>query len=125
MKLYQKISFIAVMTIAITSSSCKKLLQENPKSSEYSNFLATQTGIFSAITGVYSDLRYFYSSEGNVIGFYSGTDEQLLGGSAATTVFATYNGLNAGNTVSWTSQYQDINTLNGCIQYAQASTAID
>ena len=118
MKIYQKISLFVVLTMMITTFSCKKLLQENPKSSLYPAFLGTQSGIFQAITGVYSDLRYFYSSEGNVIGFYSGTDEQRYGGSAATTVFATYNGLNSGNTVSWNSMYEDINTLNGAIQYA-------
>lgn len=125
MKIYHKISFIIALAGVMTVSSCKKLLQENPKSSEYAPFLATQTGIFSAITGVYSNLRYFYSSEGNVIGFYSGTDEQQFGGSAATTVFATYNGLNSGNTVSWNDMYQDINTLNAAIQYGGSSTVID
>ncbi|MDB5109442.1 MAG: carbohydrate-binding protein SusD [Mucilaginibacter sp.] len=125
MKIIQKISFIVALALIMTASSCKKLLQENPKSNEYAPFLATQTGAFSAITGVYSDLRYFYSSEGNVIGFYSGTDEQQFGGSATTTVFATYNGLNSGNTVSWSSMYQDINTLNAAIQYSTQSTTMD
>ena len=124
MKILKKVSFVVAIAAAITVTSCKKLLEEHPKSSEYGAFLGTQTGIFDAITGVYSDLRYFYSSEGNVIGFYSGTDEQQYGGSAATTVFATYNGLNSGNTVSWNSMYQDINTLNGVIQYA-ATTNFD
>jgi hypothetical protein len=119
MKIYKKILLVVAVMVTITAASCKKLLEEKPQGSLYPAYLGTQAGIFSAITGVYSDLRYFYASEGSIIGFYSGTDEQRFGGSATTQAWATYNNLNSGTTnTAWNSMYQDINTLNGAIQFA-------
>jgi len=125
MKIYKKISLIAAAIAVITASSCKKLLEENPKAGLYPAYLGTQAGIFAAITGVYSDMRQYFTSEGNVIGFYSGTDEQNFGASATTQVWATYNGLNS-NTLGgfFNTPYTDINTLNGAIQFA-GTTALD
>jgi len=126
MKIYKKISLIAVLITAITAASCKKLLVETPRSSLYPDYLGTQGGVFAAITGVYSDMRQYFTSEGNVIGFYSGTDEQNFGASATTQVWATYNGLNSSTLNGFfNTPYQDINTLNAAIQFAGTAVFSD
>jgi len=122
MKIYKKISVIvAVAALMITVSGCKKLLVENPRSSLYPNFFGTTTGIFEAISSVYTDMRNNYGTEGFQLGNYSGTDEMIAGSQAQTQAYATYNGLSSGNVATgWSSFYTDINTLNGAIQYATA-----
>ena len=126
MKIYKKISLIVALMAAITVTSCKKLLTESPKSALYPSYLGTQAGIFSAITGVYADMRGYFTAEQNVIGFYSGTDEQNFGASATTQVWASYNGLNSSTTNGFfNTPYSDINTLNGAIQFSATSTFTD
>jgi len=118
MKIYKKISLIVAMIAVITASSCKKLLVENPHNGLYPTYLGTQAGIFAAITGVLSGLRGYYTNEGNALPFYSGTDEQNFAASAQTQVYATYNGLNSGQTTGqFKSPYEFINTLNSAIQF--------
>ena len=121
MKIYKKLSFIAAIAATITATSCKKILEEHPKAGLYPSYLGTQAGIFAAITGVYSQLRGYYTNEANALPFYSGTDEQNFASSATTQAWATYNGLGAG--VPGTQgmfgiPYQCINTLNGAIQFS-------
>jgi hypothetical protein len=119
MKIYKKLSLIVAFASMIILGSCKKLLVETPRTGLYPSFLQTQAGLFAAITGVLSDERNNLSQQQNLLQFYSGTDEQLNGGSASTPVYATYNGMVAGATNgAFNVPYQDINTLNGVIQYA-------
>jgi hypothetical protein len=120
MKIYNKISII-ITTVALLSSvtSCKKLLQENPKSSIVPSFLSTQSGLEGGIAGVYNDLRSSYGTEGFELTQYAGTDENLAGVSAQSNgMFSTYNGINGGTFSGfWNTWYQDINTLNGILQF--------
>ncbi len=120
MKIYNKISII-ITTVALLSSvtSCKKLLQENPKSSIVPSFLSTQSGLEGGIAGVYNDLRSSYGTEGFELTQYAGTDENLAGVSAQSNgMFSTYNGINGGTFSGfWNTWYQDINTLNGILLY--------
>jgi len=124
MKIYNKISII-ITTVALLSSvtSCKKLLQENPKSSIVPSFLSTQSGLEGGIAGVYNDLRSSYGTEGFELTQYAGTDENFAGVSAQSNgMFSTYNGINGGTFSGfWNTWYQDINTLNGILQFAPAS----
>jgi hypothetical protein len=124
MKIYNKISII-ITTAALLSSvtSCKKLLQENPKSSIVPSFLSTPGGLEGGIAGVYNDLRSSYGTEGFELTQYAGTDENFAGVSAQSNgMFSTYNGINGGTFSGfWNNWYQDINTLNGILQFAPAS----
>ena len=103
----------------INVTSCKKILQENPKSNIVPSFLSTQGGLAGGIAGVYNDLRSSYGTEGFELTQYAGTDENFAGVSAQSNgMFSTYNGINGGTFSGfWGTWYQDINTLNGILQF--------
>ncbi|RYE05140.1 MAG: RagB/SusD family nutrient uptake outer membrane protein [Rickettsiaceae bacterium] len=117
---------VAAMAALTTVVGCKKDLIQTPRSALDPSYFATANGVKQGIVGVYSDLRSFFSNEGQVI-YYAGTDEMIAGGSAAswTTSAAAYNGINSSILPSMLGLYTDINTLNGVIQYASQSTVID
>ena len=124
MKINKKLSIIITTAVLLVSAtSCKKLLQENPKSSIVPSFLSTPGGLEGGIAGVYNDFRSNYGTEGFELTQYAGTDENLAGVSAQSNgMFSTYNGINGGTfSGSWNTWYQDINTLNGVLQFAPAS----
>ncbi len=71
------------------------------------------------IAGVYNDIRSDWGTEGFGNEMQAGTDEFLLGQSGSS-IICTYNGLNGTNFgAAWGTAYQDINTLNGVLQYGQ------
>jgi starch-binding outer membrane protein, SusD/RagB family len=123
MKLHNKISLVIATASLVVFGSCKKILEEHPKSNIVPTFLATPTGLLGALSGVYNDLRSSYGTEGFTLQLYAGTDEMIAGSQAQDAgVFNLYNGLsglsmNGGFNV-W---YQDINTLNGILQYGPTS----
>ena len=118
MKILNKTSLIVAVTIMLTAAtSCKKYLVESPESALYPSYFSTPGGILGGITGVYNDLRSFYSGEG-IVFFMQGTDEVVAGGSSTNPVGASYNGLNSSNSVGFGGLYTDINSLNGVLQYA-------
>jgi hypothetical protein len=124
MKIYSKISIIITLGAFLTgATSCKKLLTEDPKSSIVPSFLSTQAGLEGGIAGVYNDFRSNYGTEGFELTQYAGTDENFAGVSAQENgIFSTYNGINGGTfSGMWSTWYQDINTLNGILQFAPAS----
>lgn len=128
MKILNKTGIAIVTAVVLTSTfSCKKLLDENPRAALYPDYFSTAGGIQAAVTGVYQDLRNnLYAGE--PVHWYSGTDEHLVGSqqsSGQPVALATYNGLNSSNTVGFGGLWSDINTLNGVIQYATASTTLD
>jgi len=124
MKIYNKISIIVALAICLAgATSCKKLLQENPKSSVVPAFLSTPAGLADGIAGVYNDFRSAYGTEGFELTQYAGTDENFAGVSAQSNgMFSTYNGINGSTfTGFWNTWYQDINTLNGILKYGPTS----
>jgi len=126
MKILNKTSIAIVTAVVLTSTfSCKKLLVEKPEAQLYPDYFSTAGGIQAGVTGVYNDLRGFYSGE--PIDLMEGTDEALFGSQQSTGAlpYDTYNGLNSSNTPGFGGLWSDINTLNGVIQYATASTALD
>jgi hypothetical protein len=124
MKIYKKISIIITAVAMLSPFSCKKLLDENPKSSIVPSFLGTPAGLLGGIAGVYNDLRSSYGTEGFELTQYGGTDENFAGVSAQSNgTFNNYNGLNGASfSGQWNTWYQDINTLNGILQYGQTTT---
>ncbi|MES1221813.1 MAG: RagB/SusD family nutrient uptake outer membrane protein, partial [Bacteroidota bacterium] len=121
MKLYKKISVAVLLSVVIISGGCKKLLEEHPESGIVPSFFNSPAGVLGGIAGVYNDIRGAWGTEGFTLHTMAGTDEYLMGASATGTQFFTYNGLQAGlmNNFWWNTAYQDINTLNGVLQYVQ------
>ncbi|GAC1314334.1 MAG: hypothetical protein NVSMB24_38820 [Mucilaginibacter sp.] len=121
MKILNKKSLIvAVAAILTATTGCKKLLVEKPESSLYPSYFSTPGGIQAGITGVYNDLRNFFSGEG-IVYFFDGTDENINGGSGNVTL-NNYNGLNSSNAVGFGGLFTDINSLNGVLQFSQTVT---
>jgi hypothetical protein len=123
MKFSNKIYLSAAIAALLTGgTSCKKLLEESPRSELYPSYFSTAGGIKAGITGVYNALRGFHQGEG-IAYVYMGTDESIAGGSAnpAYQQLNSYNGINSSITVDQLNLYTNINTLNGVLQYAQAS----
>jgi hypothetical protein len=126
MRIFNKTSVIIATAAMLTSAtSCKKLLEEQPRAQLYPEYFTTSGGVQAAVTGVYNDLRGAFSGEGLVF-YYSGTDENIPGGSAGgASVFNTYSGINSSNGPNIMGLYIDINTLNGVFQYATAITNVN
>ncbi|MBA4409769.1 MAG: RagB/SusD family nutrient uptake outer membrane protein [Bacteroidota bacterium] len=110
-------SILSVLTLII-APGCEKLLEEHPQSSISPTFFETPAGVLGGIAGVYSDLRNLWGTEGFGATCVAGTDDHLMGGSASGQTFYTYNGLNLdGMAGFWQIAYQDINTLNGVLEF--------
>jgi starch-binding outer membrane protein, SusD/RagB family len=122
MKRYTKfLSYATLILISLFTSNCKKVLEEHPEAGLVPTYFNSSAGVLAGITGVYNDIRSYYGTEGFSATMVAGTDEHLAGASASGIQFYTYNGLNSNNT-GWGTQYTDINTLNGVIQFAEAVT---
>ncbi|PRY20844.1 putative outer membrane starch-binding protein [Spirosoma oryzae] len=114
-----KVWFVAGL-VAASSTGCEKILQEQPQSQIVPSYFNSQAGVLGGIAGVYNDIRSQWGTEGFTVEMQAGTDEFIQGASAGTPVPYTYNGLNGSNFGSaWGIVFQDINTLNGVLQYGQ------
>ena len=116
----KKIKFLLIIGfIAVFNSGCEKILEENPQSQVVPSFFNSPAGVLGGIAGVYNDIRTSWGTEGFTNEMQAGTDEFLLGASGNATI-CTYNGLNGSNFgAAWGTAFQDINTLNGVLQYGQ------
>jgi starch-binding outer membrane protein, SusD/RagB family len=102
------------------SAGCEKILLENPESQVVPSFFNSPAGVLGGIAGVYNDIRSQWGTEGFSNEMQAGTDEFIQGASSGGAVVHTYNGLNSSNFGSaWGIAFQDINTLNGVLQYGQ------
>ena len=106
--------------MAFLSTGCEKLLEEHPQSQVVPSFFNSSAGVLGGIAGVYNDIRSDWGTEGFTVEMQGGTDEFLQAASSGGSPVYTYNGLNGGNFgAAWTVAFQDINTLNGVLQYGQ------
>lgn len=121
MKRYKKFSAAVLIGLAVTAGGCKKLLEEHPQSGIVPSFFNSPAGVLGGITGVYDDLRNFWGTEGFSLQAVAGTDESLIAGGNAQRPFFVYENLNSGamNNGWWNTAYQDINTLNGVLEFGQ------
>src|SRR5258705_12281230 len=122
MKFYKKLSYAGLIAVAFLSAGCKKLLEEHPRAGIVPSFFNTPAGILGGISAVYNDIRGAWGTEGFSQQAVGGTDEHLMGASNTANNFFTYNGITTGafNNSWWNTAFQDINTLNGVMQYGQA-----
>src|SRR5919202_2428587 len=106
--------------MALISTGCEKILEEHPQSQVVPSYFNSPSGVLGGIAGVYNDLRAEWGTEGFTVEMQAGTDEFLQGASSGGGPAYTYNGLNGSNFgAAWNIAFQDINTLNGVLQYGQ------
>lgn len=115
----------ALILVLVFSAGCKKILQEQPRSTYTPVFFQTQTGVQGGITSLYANMRYIYDN-----GYFynieeTGTDEVTYAQSADQN-FKVMDMTNQGNIdatssrsdVLWGSSFTDINTASGIIENA-------
>jgi hypothetical protein len=103
---------------ALLSTGCEKILEENPQSQIVPSYFNSPAGVLGGISGVYNDIRGQWGTEGFTVEMQAGTDDFVQGASSGGGPAYTYNGLNGSNFGSaWGVAFQDINTLNGVLQY--------
>ncbi|RYC68027.1 MULTISPECIES: RagB/SusD family nutrient uptake outer membrane protein [Spirosoma] len=104
--------------MALLSTGCEEILEENPQSQIVPSYFNSPSGVLGGIAGVYNDIRGQWGTEGFTVEMQAGTDDFLQGASSGGGPAYTYNGLNGSNFGSaWGVAFQDINTLNGVLQY--------
>jgi len=112
---------LMVLWPVVLHTGCSKVLEENPQSIIVPSYFSTPAGVLGGIAGVYNDIRSQWGTEGFTNEMQAGTDEFIRGASAGGATVYDYNGLNGSNFGSaWGVAFQDINTINGVLQYAQA-----
>jgi hypothetical protein len=125
MKLTINIRIVLLLGIVFLGNGCKKILDENPKSDIVPSFFNSPAGVLGGIAGVYNDIRGAWGTEGFSAEMVAGTDEHLAGASASGIQLYNYNGLNGSNFgAAWATAYQDINTLNGVLEFGAAIDSI-
>ncbi|MFC5285103.1 RagB/SusD family nutrient uptake outer membrane protein [Pedobacter alpinus] len=126
MKLYNKIFIVTTALATLSVSSCKKLLVEEQRTALSQDYLASPAGIVAGITGAYSDMRFLWGTEGFSIQTQGGTDEVLAGASAGgstnTMIYTNLASLSNDYAPTFQLSYQDINTLNGVLQFGPAAS---
>jgi hypothetical protein len=125
MRQYKKFCVASLMAMVLMNVSCKKLLEEHPESAIVPTIFTTEGGLVGGVSGVYNDLRGLWGTEGFTMQCLGGTDEILEGASVTSPDFFTYNPMNSADEANgwWNNAYQDINTMNGVLQYAKTLPA--
>ncbi|HMS68918.1 MAG: RagB/SusD family nutrient uptake outer membrane protein [Saprospiraceae bacterium] len=119
MKIINIKNIILCTAIVIGGAGCSDILEENPQSQIVPSLFNSPAGVLGGISGVYNDIRSQWGTEGFTIEMMAGTDEILKGASGSGPAHD-YNGLNGNNFGSaWNIAFQDINTLNGVLQFGQ------
>jgi starch-binding outer membrane protein, SusD/RagB family len=116
MKRNIKSLILILLTIIFPLANCTKILEEQPRASVTPDYFTTPGGVLGGITGVYSDMRNLWGTEGFLNMVVGGTDEVLKGGSGNPNFFE-YGIVNSDIAGLWNIAYQDINTINGVLQY--------
>jgi starch-binding outer membrane protein, SusD/RagB family len=114
--------FLVVGVILFATSSCKKILKEEPRTFFAPSFFTTADGLQGGVTGIYSSFRGHWGTQIFLQLFNSGTDESLRGAAADVQHWFTYNNAVIKSNTNdysgfWNSMFIDINTANGVLQY--------
>ncbi|WP_183559971.1 RagB/SusD family nutrient uptake outer membrane protein [Mucilaginibacter sp. SP1R1] len=125
MKQYKKISIMIAAASSLSLGGCKKTLVETQRTNITQQSFASPVGVIGGITGVYGTLRSLWGTEGFTNEVVGGVDETLLGGSGSGTPLFTYTNISTDEfRYIFQIAYQDINTLNGVLQYGTAITDV-
>src|SRR3982751_112901 len=87
-------SFLIILLFGATlfvASSCKKLLEEQPRTFFAPGFFTTTDGLQGGIAGIYSSFRGQWATQIFTQLYNGGTDESLKGGAADVQHWFTYN----------------------------------
>ena len=112
--------------ILIIATSCKKVLEEQPRTFFAPTFFSTADGVQGGIAGIYSSFRGQWATQIWTQLFNAGTDESLMGAAADVQHWFTYNNpVIKSNTSNydgfWNTLFIDINTANGVLEYGAAA----
>ena len=108
--------------LVVLSSGCKKLLDEQPRTTFAPTFFTTNDGVQGGIAGIYSSFRGHWSTQIFTQLFNGGTDETLRGAAADVPHWYNYNNPLIKTSTNdyegfWNSLFIDINTANGVLQF--------
>lgn len=124
---YKAFKYLLVFgAILFATTSCKKLLKEEPRTFFAPSFFTTADGIQGGISGIYSNLRGHWGTQIFLQLFNSGTDESLRGAAADVQHWFTYNNpVIKSNTNDyagfWNEMFININTANGVLEFGAAA----
>jgi starch-binding outer membrane protein, SusD/RagB family len=120
------IKIFGLMTLLLTTQSCKDILDETIVSGIGNDYVNTPKGFEDAVKSAYSSLRYYYGTQQGLTLTEYGTDIYATGADGGYKGFHFYDTqLNStvdyvGNT--WDELYRGINTCNAVIDRAAAAT---
>jgi starch-binding outer membrane protein, SusD/RagB family len=122
MKQKNKIFLLLCAAVLFTATGCKKILEEQPRSSIDPSYFKTPEGIQGGIAGIYSSFRGHWGTQIFTQLFSAGTDESLKGAAADVQHWFTYNNPLIKSTTNdysgfWNGLFIDINTANGVLEY--------
>jgi hypothetical protein len=108
--------------IVLAAGSCKKLLEEQPRTFFAPSFFTTADGLQGGVAGIYSSFRGQWGTQIWTQLFNSGTDESLRAAAADVQHWFTYNNpVIKSNTSNydgfWNTLFIDINTANGVLEF--------
>lgn len=123
---YKK-TLIAVVVLCMLSPSCKKILDEQPRSIYEPGFFQTERGVLGGLTSMYAHLRYIYGQAYFYNATLTGTDEvtwaQSADGNFKDMDLSGEGQLTPSSSradVLWGAAFSNINTASGIIENASA-----
>jgi len=128
MKFIKNKAFIGTaLMMALSVSSCKDILEEQPRAIYTPEFFQTETGIRGGLTSMYAHLRYIYGQAYYYNTTETGTDEVTYAQSADQNFLVMdlsgrgeITSTDSRADVLWGAAFSNINTANGVIENAAA-----
>ncbi|MBO9657844.1 MAG: hypothetical protein J7527_03385, partial [Chitinophagaceae bacterium] len=120
---FRNYRYIFLLSFVIfTATSCKKVLEEQPRTFFAPSFFTTADGLQGGVAGIYSSFRGLWGTQIFTQLFNTGTDESKRGSAADVIWWFTYNNASIKSNTDdylgfWNTLYIDINTANGILQY--------
>ena len=116
-------SVLAAVMLMLVFSGCKKILDEQPRSTYTPDFFKTEKGVLGGITSQYAHLRFIYGQPYYYNTLETGTDEYTWGQSADQN-FKDMDYTGVGNVTAassrsdalWGVAFSNINTASGIIE---------
>src|SRR5215203_1775852 len=123
MKLFNKIvGMVFTGFILVTTSGCKKVIEEQNRSNILPDYFKTDGGVEAAMAGAYSHIRNLYNTEGTAYLTMTGTDDAVRGFGTSTNLISYTHQTDDGNVAGmWNVCYEGINNCNGVLEFAPAS----
>ncbi len=121
----KKILIYAGLLISLLGSSCKKLLEEEPKAILDPKFLKTEKGLNAGLDGAYAGMRFMFGTQNLFALTVVGTDEFQKGNDGNDQSYRYGSGYTPTNGIVkgiWQDAYRYLNAANGVIKYAPEVT---